>query len=247
MLGSVCCVSLSFSICWFCAAFPSSVSPPSASRLLPTSTHPNYPSYCFSPESNCRPSSVFKPTSPSLRCLTFGSAAAPCILVFVLDCCCFYYRPASLSPPSLGLFACFDCLLAGWSLPFMQSVNQVSTHRFNLGNIWNIPYVILHNTWLTAGNLSSSLFCSSQLHSFHSFPLSLSICVARSKHRSVFEHALSKQMSYFLRRADEGDGSPRICDASAQLKRLKQSQRQQKISDGHSSLFFLKLGFKSSE
>lgn len=123
-------------------------------------------------------------------------------------------------------------LLAGWSLPFMQSVNQVSTHHFILCKIWNIPYVILHNTRRTAGNLSSSLFRPSQLHSFHSFPLSLSICVARSKHRSVFDHALSKQMSYFLRRADEGDGSPRICDASAQLKRLKQSQRRQKISDG---------------
>lgn len=135
MLGSVCCVSSSSSICWFCPLFPVSVSPPSASRLLPTSRNPNYPSFCVSPVSDCRPSSVFKPTSPSLRCLTSGSAVAPCVLVFVLVCCCFYYCPASLSLPNLGLFACFDCLLARWSLPFMQSVKVVSTHHFSLCNI----------------------------------------------------------------------------------------------------------------
>lgn len=54
---------------------------------------------------------------------------------------------------------------------------------------------------------------------FPLFSFSLCICVARSKHRSVFDHALSKQMSYFLRRADEGDGTND--EANSELKRLK--------------------------
>lgn len=82
--------------------------------------------------------------------------------------------------------------------------------------------------------LSYSLFRSSQLCSSVLFP-SLSICVARFKHRSVFDHALSKQMSYFLRRAGEGDGTLRLDSANAELKQLKQSQRQQKISDSCSA------------
>lgn len=159
MLASVCCVNLSFSFFWFRPVLPVSVSPPSSSLLLPTSHNPNYPSFRVSPVSNCTPSSVFKPTSPSLRCLTFVSIVAPCVLFFVLDCYRFYYWPASLSLSDLGLFACFDCLLVHWSLPFMQSVKLVLTHHLSLCNLWNILYIMLYNTWLTAEN--SSLFRSS--------------------------------------------------------------------------------------
>lgn len=70
--------------------------------------------------------------------------------------------------------------------------------------------------------LSSSLFQSSQLCSFH--PPTQSIHVARSKHRLVFDHTISKQMFYFLRRADEGDGTPRTDEANAKLEALQQSQ-----------------------
>lgn len=64
---------------------------------------------------------------------------------------------------------------------------------------------------------------------FQSSSPSLSIYVACSEDRSLFDHALSKQMSYFLRRADKGDGKDRR--GKRELKRLKQSQWRQKISD----------------
>lgn len=170
MLGSVCCVSSPFSFFWFCPVLPVSVSSPSSSRLLPTSRNPNCPSFCVSPGSNCTPSSVFKATSPSLRCLTFVSVVAPCVLFFVLGCYCFSYWPASLFLSDLGLFACFDCLLLRCSLPCIQSVKLVLTHHFSLCYIWNILYTLLYNMINSRKLLSSSLFWSSQLCSFHSFP-----------------------------------------------------------------------------